>query len=201
MQQTGIAQETLAHCLGCTRGAIGHYLAGRRNPPLRQLESIAAVLGVEPAWLLYGRGAPHDELREGEGKPYLPPAQVPVIGHVGGLATKWRPPLVQPGIHLDRDHYALQVIGTHYMPRLRDGEYVVLDPARKAQVGAEVLVHFRDRSQDLFRLVAEYPGCVVLDSLALPAVRAARERAHVVSLHPVVAVWCAPPPAAGASGE
>ena len=54
MQHLSIPQEKLAIDLGCTRGAVGHYLSGRRNPTLEQLNKIAQLLKVNPAWLLYG---------------------------------------------------------------------------------------------------------------------------------------------------
>ncbi|WP_445083930.1 helix-turn-helix domain-containing protein [Candidatus Vondammii sp. HM_W22] len=36
MKLAGVSQGTIAEALGCTRGAVGHYLSGRRNPTLSQ---------------------------------------------------------------------------------------------------------------------------------------------------------------------
>ena len=42
----GLTQEQLADALGMTRGAIGGYEAGRRNPRLPDLQKIADYFGV-----------------------------------------------------------------------------------------------------------------------------------------------------------
>ena len=54
MEELGFTQEELAQKLGITRGAITHYLSGRRVPPLKQFHRLASVLGVDPAWLQFG---------------------------------------------------------------------------------------------------------------------------------------------------
>ena len=54
MKELGMTQEVLANKMGITRGAITHYLAGRRVPPLRQCQKLAAVLKADPAWLQFG---------------------------------------------------------------------------------------------------------------------------------------------------
>ena len=54
MQALGITQEELARQMGLTRSAVTHYLAGRREPPMRQFQRLADILETEPAWLMYG---------------------------------------------------------------------------------------------------------------------------------------------------
>jgi SOS-response transcriptional repressor LexA len=54
MKQLGMTQDTLAKKMGITRGAITHYLAGRRTPSLLQFKKMAAVLKTDPAWLQFG---------------------------------------------------------------------------------------------------------------------------------------------------
>src|SRR5436190_24403025 len=54
MKELGLTQEELANKMGITRGAVTHYLAGRRVPPLNQFQKLAHVLKVDPAWLQYG---------------------------------------------------------------------------------------------------------------------------------------------------
>src|SRR5690242_7803616 len=54
MKVLGMTQEMLANKMGITRGAVTHYLAARRTPPLSQFKKLAAILKVEPAWLHYG---------------------------------------------------------------------------------------------------------------------------------------------------
>ncbi len=44
MKELGYTQESLAQKLEVTRGSLTHYLAGRRSPPLKQLNKIAQIL-------------------------------------------------------------------------------------------------------------------------------------------------------------
>ena len=60
MKELDMTQEVLARKMGITRGAITHYLAGRRIPPLKQFQKIATVLKIDPAWLQYGS---HEETK------------------------------------------------------------------------------------------------------------------------------------------
>lgn len=53
----GLTQASFAKKLGVTQGAISHWLTGRREPDLTDLEAIANALGVTPEWLIHGVGA------------------------------------------------------------------------------------------------------------------------------------------------
>jgi len=59
MKELGLTQEELAHQLGITRGAITHYLSGRRVPPLKQFHKLATVFKADPAWLQFGVTTDH----------------------------------------------------------------------------------------------------------------------------------------------
>lgn len=52
--ELNMTQEALAYKIGITRGAITHYLAGRRAPSLKTLSKIADALEINPSWLHYG---------------------------------------------------------------------------------------------------------------------------------------------------
>jgi SOS-response transcriptional repressor LexA len=54
MKELGLTQEDVAKKMGITRGAITHYLAGRRQPPLSQFSKLALILEVDPSWLQFG---------------------------------------------------------------------------------------------------------------------------------------------------
>lgn len=54
MKELDMTQEEVARKLGVTRGAVTHYLSGRRVPPLRQFQKLAAILKADPAWLQFG---------------------------------------------------------------------------------------------------------------------------------------------------
>jgi SOS-response transcriptional repressor LexA len=54
MKELNLTQEELAAKLGITRGAVTHYLAGRRVPPLKKFNELARMLKVDAAWLQFG---------------------------------------------------------------------------------------------------------------------------------------------------
>lgn len=56
MKELDLTQEELAEKLSITRGAVTHYLGGRRVPPLKQFEKIASALKVDASWLQFGVG-------------------------------------------------------------------------------------------------------------------------------------------------
>lgn len=72
MKNAGIVQEALAEALAMTTGGAQKWLAGTRQPSLDDINRIAAVLNVSPAWLTHGLDA--DDMLDGlppEAKDYL----------------------------------------------------------------------------------------------------------------------------------
>ena len=54
MAEHDLTQQDIADTLGVTRGAVGHYLVGRRDPSINQIIELAACLDVSVGWLLAG---------------------------------------------------------------------------------------------------------------------------------------------------
>lgn len=53
MSAQGLRQMDLAESLGVkTRGAVGHYMCGRREPSIEQLQALARRLGVTVSALI-----------------------------------------------------------------------------------------------------------------------------------------------------
>lgn len=67
MKDAGVTQEKLAETLDMTQGGVQHWLAGKRQPSLDDINRISAVLGVPPAWLTHGL-EPEDMLDGLQGK-------------------------------------------------------------------------------------------------------------------------------------
>ncbi|MDC9591674.1 helix-turn-helix domain-containing protein [Xenorhabdus sp. XENO-10] len=66
MKVNGITYDKLAEHLGITRGAVGHWLNGRREPSIREIAAILDFLGVKRVILnsdgtlsAIGEQAPH----------------------------------------------------------------------------------------------------------------------------------------------
>ncbi|WP_167450592.1 helix-turn-helix domain-containing protein [Xenorhabdus ehlersii] len=47
MKVEGITYDKLAEHLGVTRGAVGHWLNGRREPPLKEIAAILDFIGIK----------------------------------------------------------------------------------------------------------------------------------------------------------
>lgn len=159
MEALSMTQERLAHKMGLTRGAITHYLAGRRVPPLQQFKKLAAVLKADPAWLQYGTSvkekmgylAAKETVKKGEIHtlqkriPLLTWEQVAEWIDVTKLACDEIKEYV-PHFYTDQLHwYALRVKGDAMTAPLGNsksfhaGDMIIIDPTKKAMHGNNVI--------------------------------------------------------------
>jgi transcriptional regulator with XRE-family HTH domain len=67
MRKIGVTQEKLAEALDMTQGGVQHWLSGTRQPSLEDINRIAAILKVAPAWLTHGLEP--DDMLDGLGEP------------------------------------------------------------------------------------------------------------------------------------
>lgn len=185
MAALGLSQEYLAEALGCSRGAVGHYLAGRRNPTLQQLETIAEVLALSPAWLLFG------DDRAGVGEPaaaYGNGGGIPIRGTSDtGLGRRLLGRLDVPACCPDA--YALVVNGAAWAPRIHDGEIVLLCPQREPEPGDEICVRYRSGETALHLLIGVQGEQVILDSLTEHRRRERKPRKTIRFMHPILGVF------------
>ena len=183
MRDKKISQDQLARSLECTRGAVSHYLAGRRTPNLNQLEAIAACLGVHPSWLLYGidAGVVHEHAATYKtGIPVMGDTDTgPTDGSSGYLShTIYSPPC-----------YVLQVSGTAYAPRMYEGEALVLDPGVEVQPGDEVVIKFKDEAGiGLFTFINSRGRRVIVNELMNGTQRHVIENDQLEFMHCIIAV-------------
>lgn len=186
MRARGVSQQDLARLLDCTRGAVGHYLSGRRHPSLEQMEIIARVLGVDLLWLL--RGDPPPGVAEPSGADSDTGLRIPIMGSTGsGFA---RSPSKRLGMRLgSRACYGLKISGSDYSPRLYAGEIAVFDPVTDAGPGDEVLVRFRDGKMGLYALVNRGRARVTLESLTGDRIRRQVELKDLKAVHKLIAVF------------
>jgi len=185
MRAQGITQRALAATLSCTRGAVGHYLAGRRMPSLPQLELLAAALKVSPAWLLYGIEA---EVREGAAAYAVSTGAIPIVGDTAGGLRRG----AGSCLHLPTAAagcYAVTIADYTHLPRARPGELLLVDPQADAVPGDEVFAVYRDGSTGYHILRGRGRDGIRLESVSgeKRLRRAAPEDLH--SLHRVMAVF------------
>lgn len=183
MRDKKISQDQLAQSLECTRGAISHYLAGRRIPNLHQLESIAAYLGVHPSWLLYGieTGEVHELAASYK-------TGIPLIGtSASGPTDSKSGSLLLPA--LSPPCYALQVTGTAYAPRMYEGESLLLDPGMEVQPGDDIVIRFKNEpGAGLYTFIHSRDHRVFVSELMDSTQRHVFERDRLEFMHCIVAV-------------
>ena len=62
----GLRQEELAAKSGVSKQSIGRFERGERSPKIQAAEKLAAVLAVDPQWLLFGTGKAPPGLGSGD---------------------------------------------------------------------------------------------------------------------------------------
>ncbi|ENU4132116.1 LexA family protein [Pseudomonas aeruginosa] len=110
MTQQGVTQDQLAERIGKTQGAVGHWLNGRREPGLADINQMLSVLGLPPL----GIQMPLERLQNVEMalQPSRVPQTYPLISWVAagqradspdnflpGVAEDWLPSTENAGPH------------------------------------------------------------------------------------------------------
>ena len=185
MQALGISQEKLGKALACTRGAVGHYLSGRRSPTLDQLSIIAAELRLNVCWLVFG-GSKVREARPRYEASSKAPCSVPVEGTTTKRAKSTK---TVDRLILDLDEaYALTVDSEAWAPRYAKGEVLLISPSTAPLPGSELWVLYRDGSQDLLKLVRKERQRVIFERLAEPGEKRISPNSDIESMHCVLGV-------------
>ncbi|OGT57568.1 MAG: hypothetical protein A3F14_05555 [Gammaproteobacteria bacterium RIFCSPHIGHO2_12_FULL_43_28] len=169
MKALGLTQETLANKMGLTRGAITHYLSGRRMPPYKQLEKMADILLTDAAWLQFGLARELDPVTNTlhykilDDLPTLHPIpiisweQIDVIADTNLLdrskVTDWVPRMYNDGLQ----SFALYVKGDSmtspygHMDSFREGDLVQFDNDHTPSNGKYVIAILPGVNEAIFR--------------------------------------------------
>lgn len=154
-KKLGITQYTIGDELDITQGAVGHYLNGRNALNVEIASKFASLLEVSisdfsPSLAAIvadqARNLSHDSI-EYAGK--VRDGFVPVVGEaVLGVDGSVDMAEIQAGwlriYSQDKDAYGLKVKGDSMWPRIKSGEYVVIEPNTPIHPGDEVFVRTKD---------------------------------------------------------
>lgn len=88
MTDRKLTQEDLIPVLKVTRGGVGHYLSGRREPDIEQLIALAKLLGCSLDYLLTGVILEQSIQTKTEIVNGLSPLQKEIISKVDGLTAR-----------------------------------------------------------------------------------------------------------------
>lgn len=186
MRAHGISHQVLAEKLGCTRGAVGHYLSGRRGPSLKQLSRIARALHVTPAWLLHGNGPEgvQEQAAVYGGLNHV----VPVVAGTGSGAR------LRPIGHLlvpmpARNCYAMAVTDDAYSPRIYAGEVILIDPGPEPSAGDEVVIQKRSGPPGVHTYINSAQGRVIVESISGQRERKTIKSNDIKFMHKIIAVF------------
>jgi SOS-response transcriptional repressor LexA len=152
-----ITAETLAGVAGVGAEIASQWLAGA-GPDLGLEHAVAIqnTYGVNIVWLLKGKGEPgvavryNDEFRPIQISDWK---RIPVVGMAqlgdDGHWSEIEYPVGHGDGYIDvpsRDPhaYAIRCVGDSMRPRIRDGEYAVIEPAHPIEPGDDVLVKSKD---------------------------------------------------------
>lgn len=158
----------------------------RRGVPHSRIPEVAAALGVSPKWLGRGIGWPVEEstgqdvsanevvTTYGSELPVITAGRVPVMGKAqlgfDGYFEVMDYPAGQGDGFLrvysrDPEAYALKVCGNSMRPRIKDGEYVLIEPGKTPTPGDEVLVRTRGGRAMIKEFMYVREGTYRLDSV------------------------------------
>lgn len=147
----GLTQQALATACGWeSQSRIGNYERGIREPNLADIEKMAAVFGITLSELL--QGTPQAEAQASTNISFVRRAlegAVPVVGYAQLGVDGYFEALDFPAghgdgylnIHSDDPKaYGLKVTGDSMHPRIKNGEYVLVEPSKSYFSGDEVMV-------------------------------------------------------------
>lgn len=158
LKELSMTQDVLAKQMEVTRGAIAHYLSGRRVPPTKQFQKLAEILEVDPIWLQYGIDPNKDPERAKFGinelDPLNPITPIPIvtwkqIAEIPDLEDIDKLKRVEYVPHLYTDelgHYALRIKGdamtatSGHMVSFREGDIIQVDQAAQPKHNDYVVV-------------------------------------------------------------
>ncbi|MFL9901501.1 helix-turn-helix transcriptional regulator [Paraburkholderia fungorum] len=155
--ETGIEQAELARVAGVSKGAVNQWLSGGiKSMNYEYAAEIQKKFGYRIDWLVKGRGEKKlaDVGHRNEFDPIsLPERQhIPVVGMAqlgnDGFWAEIEYPVGHGDGYLEfpskEKAYGLRCKGDSMMPRIRDGEFVVVEPDHAIEPGDEVLVKSTD---------------------------------------------------------
>lgn len=149
--------ETLASVAGVSVDTASQWLAGE-GPEITLDHAIGLqnTFGVNAVWLLRGKGDPGVAIRYNDEFRPIPITNwkpIPVVGMAqlgdnGHWADLEYPVGVGDGYvdfpSRDPHAYALKCVGDSMRPRIRDGEFAIIEPSHPVEPGDDVLVKSKD---------------------------------------------------------
>jgi phage repressor protein C with HTH and peptisase S24 domain len=154
----GIDQVQLAEAAGVTKGTVNQWLSGQiKSIKLEYAVGIQERFGYSAVWLVMERGEKKVKITHSSDPfdpvPLPPGKRIPVVGMASLGDNGFWAELEYIQGHgdgyldfpsNDPNAYSLKCKGDSMLPRIRDGEFVVVEPNHVVEPGDEVLVRATD---------------------------------------------------------
>ena len=162
----GMSPVELSKDSGVSKSALNHYLKGDLVPSQENAEKMAAVLNVNPLWLMgIQKNMISDQPVVSDGA-----VQIKVLGRVAAgipieavteyIDTEEIPAkMAQSG-----DYFGLQIHGDSMEPRMRDGDVVIVRKQDDAENG-DIVIAMVNGSDATCKRLTKYAGGIGLISL------------------------------------
>lgn len=147
----------VAAAAGTTEEIVAGWLSGKTTQiGVDQAVALQEAFGINSVWLMLGKGSRTTAIRyndEYEPIPVTGWRGIPVVGMAQLGDNGFWADIEYPVGHgdgfvdvptKDKDAYALKCKGDSMRPRIKDGEFVVVEPNHQIQPGDEVLVKAKD---------------------------------------------------------
>lgn len=183
MRERRLTQEQLAERMGCSQGAVNHWLSGRRRPDLHTMNRILKELGEENLEVVQmlrvneqrGRYESTSEAAVPEWAISQPAFRYPVFEWAAAADNKPSIARHSTGISHISDYHAcgpafwLRVDGESmsaaYGRSVPSGSLILVDPLAEARSGSLVIVSAPLQEQAVFRELQEEGGRRYLKAL------------------------------------
>ncbi|WP_284459703.1 LexA family transcriptional regulator [Cupriavidus campinensis] len=158
LEKIGLPPAEIALAAGTTEQDVLEWAEGTRKPTLVQAIGLQEKHQINSVWLLNGKGQPTPAISYNDDWAPIPIPQnafrrIPVLamaklGDNGHFCDLEYPVGHGDGylqfFSMDSDAYGLRCVGDSMEPRIKDGEFVVIEPNHAVAAGDEVLVRSKD---------------------------------------------------------
>lgn len=173
----------------------------RRGLPPKMIFKIAALLGINTDWIESGKGEKYSRnVCEAAEYGQMPGRcwQIPVIGNAQlGDDGYWRSMDYPPGFgdgyiifpSKDPQAYAVRCVGDAMKPRIRNGEFLIVEPNSEAVPGDEVFITAKDSRVMVKILLYFREGRVYLHSINEKHPVLSLEMETISTIHPLARIY------------
>jgi phage repressor protein C with HTH and peptisase S24 domain len=200
-------QADLGKWLGFSQPTINCWYRGEKIPSMSSAIKVCGKLGVNTEWLLSGKGSKrtHDSagVLIGAGSNLEPApdlgafSKVPVVGSAQLGDNGYWSELEYPVGHgdgyvshatKDNNAYALRCVGDSMKPRIKSGEFVVIEPNHTPIPGDEIMLKTHDGRVMVKTLLYERDGKVHVMSINESHPPQSFDMAEIDKIHYVAAI-------------